>query len=847
MNGNITAKKESDLGDARKIATPLLLRKGLQVFLRNGRQEPLYVVIDPASQLQWELETHQFFVLEMLQVDEEFVAVAASYERRFSQMLTRGDLDALLVNLIDQRLLGLAAAAHPLVAQYREQLQEDLQRLLEEKVARFRDKATPPARRDAVAPAPAPISAAPLAAAPTASRPASGASNDAGRADADQLQAGVRGSAGMDDTLQIPVLHLFNPHRLLKSMQGWTEPLRYGVFVLPLLFGLALGIVLNNFSQAHLDASTMLSGMGAIGQVFFSLFTVNLLCTLTLALTAQRYRGTVYSLSIAFMLGFLPRFMPRISHLLGLSRRERLWLHGGPVLMRLALFSLGVFTWYLTRSSGGVLPAVGLALAITSTVALLLTLNPLSKSSGYHLIAVLVDEPQLRGKAFKALFGRIKGNAYREANDTALMAYGLASVLYSVLLFVIALLLVGSWLKINFGGTGVLACVVLIGYLSVLTYRKFKSANEMYERTLQYERWKRRRLPENVEQKVGVQATNKLARYSGRVFALSLLICLFLPYPYEPGGSFVILPTEQQQVASDIGGIVTEVLVEGGEQVKAGQVLARLATGDYAAQVKIAEARIAEEQAIVAELKARPRAEEVEVALRNLDMARTQTQFSQSNNQRHVTLLAKGGVSAQQADQARRQYEVDLMAVKVAEANLALAKAGATPDSIAAAEAQVQRWHSERELYLAKIERSQLRAPMDGKLITLLLKQKVGKFQPPGEPFAVVEKADRVFAEIEVPETEIGYVQPGAVLKVKPLAYSERLFDGTVTQIDANVVEKTAGKYVKVLTIIDNPAGELKSGMTGYAKSAGETLPVWKAFTRAIFRFIDVELWSWIP
>ena len=111
----------------------------------------------------------------------------------------------------------------------------------------------------------------------------------------------------------------------------------------------------------------------------------------------------------------------------------------------------------------------------------------------------------------------------------------------------------------------------------------------------------------------------------------------------------------------------------------------------------------------------------------------------------------------------------------------------------------------------------------------------------------MVEKAERVFAEIEVPETEIGYVQPGAVLKVKPLAYSDRLFDGTVTQIDANVVEKTAGKYVKVLTIIDNPAGELKSGMTGYAKSAGETLPVWKAFTRAIFRFIDVELWSWIP
>ncbi|MBB1520113.1 HlyD family secretion protein [Aquipseudomonas guryensis] len=837
MNGTISAKQHSDLGDARKIATPQLLRKGLTVYLRNGKHEPLYVVRDPSSELHWEFETRQFFVLEMLQVDEEFDALAASYERRFAKPFSRDDLQALLANLVDQRLLGLAAASHPLIEPYREQLQADLQRLLEEKVAKFRDKTQAPgashgAKAAVAAPTPA---------------PRAGASNDGKGADADKLQAGVRGFAGMDDTLQIPVFHLFNPRAMLKAMLEWVEPLKYMVFVLPLLLVMALGIVISNFSLVQNDALVRLSGLGPIGQLLFSLFTVNLLCTLTLALTAQKYRGTVNSLSVALMLGFLPRFMPKISHLIGLTRRERLWLHAGPVLMRATLFSIGTFIWYLTRSSSGSLPTIGLALAVVSAIALLLTLNPLSKSSGYHLIAVLLDEPQLRGKAFKALFGRIKGNAYREANDTALMAYGLASLLYSTLLFVVAVLMVGSWLKLNFSGTGVLICVLLVGYLSVLTYRKFSSANEMYERALQYERWKRRRLPEDVENKINLKPANKLARYTRRALLLSLLICMFLPYPYEPGGSFVILPVEQQQVATDIDGIVTEVLFNGGEEVQAGQVLARLATGDYESQMRIADARIAEEQALVAELKARPRAEEVAVAEQSLQMARTQAQFSLSNHKRHATLLAKGGVSAQQAEQAQRQYEVDMMAIRVSEANLALVKTGATPDSIAAAEAQVQRWRSEREMYQAKIERSQLRAPMSGKLITLLLKQKTGKYLGPGETFAVIEKSEQVFAEIEVPETEIGYVQEGAVLKVKPLAYSDRYFDGKVTQIDANVIEKTGGKYVKVLTVIENAKGELKSGMTGYAKVGSEELPVWKAFTRAIFRFIDVELWSWIP
>ncbi|QKE64153.1 efflux RND transporter periplasmic adaptor subunit [Aquipseudomonas campi] len=837
MNGNISAKQQTDLGDARKIATPQLLRKGLTVYLRNGKHEPLYVVRDPSSELHWEFETRQFFVLEMLQVDEEFDALAASYERRFSKPFSRDDLQTLLVNLVDQRLLGLAAASHPLIEPYREKLQADLQRLLEEKVAKFRDKTQAPGASHGA-------KAAVAAPAPTAR---AGASNDGKGADADKLQAGVRGFAGMDDTLKIPVFHLFNPRAMLKTLLEWVEPLKYMVFVLPLLLVMALGIVISNFSLVQSDALTRLSGLGPIVQLLFSLFTVNLLCTLTLALTAQKYRGTVNSLSVALMLGFLPRFMPKISNLIGLTRRERLWLHAGPVLMRATLFSLGTFIWYLTRSSSGSLPTIGLALAVVSAVALLLTLNPLSKSSGYHLIAVLLDEPQLRGKAFKALFGRIKGNAYREANDTALMAYGLASLLYSTLLFVVAVLMVGSWLKLNFNGTGVLLCVLLVGYLSVLTYRKFSSANEMYERALQYERWKRRRLPEDVENKINLKPANKLVRYTRRVLLLSLLICLFLPYPYEPGGSFVILPVEQQQVATDIDGIVTEVLFNGGEEVQAGQVLARLATGDYESQMRIAEARIAEEQALVAELKARPRAEEVAVAEQSLQMARTQAQFSLSNHKRHATLLAKGGVSAQQAEQAQRQYEVDIMAIRVSEANLALVKSGATPDSIAAAEAQVQRWRSEREMYQAKIERSLLRAPMSGKLITLLLKQKTGKYLGPGETFAVIEKSEQVFAEIEVPETEIGYVQEGAMLKVKPLAYSDRYFDGKVTQIDANVIEKTGGKYVKVLTVIENAKGELKSGMTGYAKVGSEELPVWKAFTRAIFRFIDVELWSWIP
>ena len=41
--------------------------------------------------------------------------------------------------------------------------------------------------------------------------------------------------------------------------------------------------------------------------------------------------------------------------------------------------------------------------------------------------------------------------------------------------------------------------------------------------------------------------------------------------------------------------------------------------------------------------------------------------------------------------------------------------------------------------------------------------------------------------------------------------------------------------------------GELKTGMTGYAKIATATMPVWKAFSLTLLRFLNIQVWSWIP
>ena len=67
------------------------------------------------------------------------------------------------------------------------------------------------------------------------------------------------------------------------------------------------------------------------------------------ALVAQKFRASLGDFGIGLRFGFFPRFMVPIRHTMQLSRRERMWIHAGPLLVRVLLFSIGVLLWYNAR------------------------------------------------------------------------------------------------------------------------------------------------------------------------------------------------------------------------------------------------------------------------------------------------------------------------------------------------------------------------------------------------------------------------------------------------------------------------------------------------------------------
>ena len=110
-----------------------------------------------------------------------------------------------------------------------------------------------------------------------------------------------------------------------------------------------------------------------------------------------------------------------------------------------------------------------------------------------------------------------------------------------------------------------------------------------------------------------------------------------------------------------------------------------------------------------------------------------------------------------------------------------------------------------------------------------------------------MESVGRVTAQIEVSEADIGFVTVGSPVRLRANAFYDRVFEGKVELIDRKVTGKAATKGVLVVALVDNADDALKTGMTGFANVEAGTLPVWKAFTQALLRFLCVQVWSWVP
>jgi len=661
---------------------------------------------------------------------------------------------------------------------------------------------------------------------------------------------------------------LFHPQKLFDRLSAWFYPLRWFVYLLPVLCVIALAALWNNFHLLSPDLFYVKT-IPFFQHLLFTFVTINLITQIAKGVVCRNYGVETPSFGVKLVFGLIPRFDTITGNLVQLPKGPRLWVQSSPILTRLTLLSFGIIAWIMTRPTGTEFSTFCLMLSTFSLFGLIIVANPLFPGSGYQVLTTLLDTPNLRQKANRALFSHFSKNKRAAAQEDeesqfALKIYALASLIFIVLLLGFIAFILARWLELNYQGTGVIIFLALFTYLVLYFRRQIRMRKA--ERQAKLNVAKGIRMADRPRAQPRLRAVEREFTRQAKLpadefkppakktpwlsYALLAIViaCLFLPYPYETGGPAEILPIKQHEIYAETPGIVEQVLYKGGEWIEQGAVIAKLSSHAQKKDYFTTQAEINEQQATLEKLLTTPTKEALTLAQKQLETARVQARYSAERAKRLEQLYSSGTVSLEEYEDARRKMEVDRMQVIEEEANLALVENSVHPKEIEAARAELEQLQEQLKFHEEQLNRTNLTMPIDGRITTTNLQLLTGKYLDKGDLFAVVQNDQQVRVEFLVPQADIGEITLGDRTRLKIWAYPNKLFYGEVSEIAPSVTEEEEqGKVVRVVSIFDNENGLLKSGTTGFGKIEGETKPVIVAFTRLIVRFALIEMWSWLP
>lgn len=282
---------------------------------------------------------------------------------------------------------------------------------------------------------------------------------------------------------------------------------------------------------------------------------------------------------------------------------------------------------------------------------------------------------------------------------------------------------------------------------------------------------------------------------------------------YTVGGGALasgkIAPKEQVQVASKLPAKVAATYAEEGVKVEKGQILAELDSSDYQEQVRQAEAGLQAAEAKLADAKAGAREQEIRQLESSLEQNRVAYDLAQKNYERKKALFDSGALPQADLDKARQDLENAKSGYEQVKAKLDLAREGATVNTIAALQAEVNRQRAALDLARNTLNNTKIEAPISG--IVASKNIHAGEMASPGVPLFTIVSMDEVVAEVSVPEDLVSRIKLDDTVAVRVQSLGDRSFTGTVYFISP-VSDKNSNTFpVKIR--IANPDGALRSGM----------------------------------
>ena len=240
-----------------------------------------------------------------------------------------------------------------------------------------------------------------------------------------------------------------------------------------------------------------------------------------------------------------------------------------------------------------------------------------------------------------------------------------------------------------------------------------------------------------------------------------------VPSELEVPGS--VQPRDRIVLSSQINGFVRSVLVQPGDVVAAGKVLATLDARDADSQKAAAQAGITEAQQALAEAR---QGEQIAVSQR--DAARANARLAEGTFDRYKKLYESHSATPQELDEVRARR--DAAAAELAARETAAAAANSR---IAQIEARITQANAGLQRAEVLVGWTVIKAPARGRVVERPVDPGSAIF--PGTPILILESLTAPQVVAEIPSTQADWIKAG--LEVRVSTESETPVRGRVTEL----------------------------------------------------------------
>ncbi len=254
----------------------------------------------------------------------------------------------------------------------------------------------------------------------------------------------------------------------------------------------------------------------------------------------------------------------------------------------------------------------------------------------------------------------------------------------------------------------------------------------------------------------------------------------FFPTAEQPLTASGTIEATTVELNAKLPGTLTQLSIKAGQQVAKGQLVGQLIRNDLVAQKERDALGVLKAEAQLKDLTSGARAQEIKEATAVVNIALANVEKAQTDFQRGEQLLQEGAITQDSYEKLATDLQVKQNQVESVRAKLSLLTEGSRPETIRAAQTEVERNKAVLKASEALLEDTKIMSPIKGTVLST--NREPGEFVQAGTSLATVADLQDMWIRVYVPTDDLPRIKLNQLVGCT-VSGSDQHYQGVIEEI----------------------------------------------------------------